>query len=485
MLPNWSLQECAEIVLSDRTVSFQHHSYAQNHYPFLDRPMKKVLSFKKLVYSILFVLMLAGCESIVSSEDPAPHQTNNPNDRKNSKFRFSHLFEIEDDNGSANGMLSGDTTQPESANFIIGFTDITLDPYKLLQRYSSIDQFKLLQRYDGSIQFTYGMGVRIVNGDSTGTLSDFLASLFGDWQSDQDIAWFEPDIDMIAQPPGSDEPDTTFQVIPWNIANVGYTTSDVSNVSLYVIDSEVRADDINLVEVKYFTEDSLVVQNDYHGYNIAGTAGAADNSLGVIGVAPGVPIHSFVVTDANGEIQLSNVVQALDEVVSRKNATPSNPMVVNLSLGTDVQTSAYNALDEAVDAATEAGVVVVIAAGNESKNAATISPAHTTSAITVGAYDINDSFAWFSNYGPVIDILAPGVNVVTIGLDQNDQLDLVRMDGTSLAAPHVAGAAIVYLAGNPTASPEAVRSALIDNARNDIGGAPTGTTNKAVVLDGD
>lgn len=447
--------------------------------------MKKVSLVTNYSRYVLIVLLFAGCESIVSVESSGPAHAGDPNvngqnDRKLSKFRFSHLLDLNDTNGPMSSNTSSDST--EGANFIMGFADIQLDPNKLLQRYSSIQQFKLLQRYDGNIQFTYGMGVRIANTDSSMSLGDLLAGLFDEWQNDQDISWFEPDIDIVAQPPGVDEPDTNFQVIPWNIANVGYSTADLSGVSLYIIDSEVQSDDVNLVEVKYFTDDSLVVQEDYHGFNIAGTAAATDNSLGVIGVAADVPVHSFVVTDANGDIQLSNVVQALDEIVSRKNATPSTPIVVNISLGTDVQTSAYNALDEAVEAATAAGVVVVVSAGNEGKNVNTISPAHAASAITVGAYDINDSFAWFSNYGPGVDILAPGVSVVTVSYNQSDQLDLVRVDGTSLAAPHVAGAAAVYLANNPNDSPSAVRAALVDEARGDITGVPGGTTNKAVVL---
>ena len=455
---------------------------------------------------LLVALTFLGCENLVApvSDDPTPVQS-----RANlhpSKFRFSYLLKtnqrhsIFDANRHKNTnpynsnrqQLLSDTNRrhytlnnasgdSSSADLIIGFSDSTLAPSSLLQRYTSIQQYKLLRRYSGSIQFTYGMSVRVQHPD--GDFNEFLEDLFDAWQSDADISWFEPDINIEQDDPEDSTSTGSSQILPWGVQDVGYSTGDVSNVHLYVIDSGVPSEDINLVETKYFTDDSLQTYQDDHGYYAASTAGAINNTTGILGVAPGVPVHSFVVTDANGLIQLSTVVQALDEIVSRKNADPTQPMVVNISLGADVQSTTYNALDEAVEAAVAAGVVVVVAAGNEGKNVATISPAHVASAITVGAFNAMDNFAWFSNYGPGVDILAPGVNVETLGRNAAGQLLVVSNSGTSLAAPHVAGAAVVHLAGNPSDSPQDVIDELLNNARSGINGVPTGTTNDAVQLD--
>ncbi len=439
----------------------------------------KSVSLNPIAATLLFLAFgFLGCENLVSPDSQEPTPTASQAYRQLPKFRFSHLLNVNRQNSLLTSSSPGDTSR---ADLIIGFADSTILPNKLLQRYGSIQQYKLLQRYDGSIQYSYGMSARIEHYD--GDFEAFLTGLFADWQNDADISWFEPDIDIDQDDPGDEESDGSTQIVPWGVQDVGYTTADVSNVHLYVIDSGVHNEDVNLVEVKYFGSDSLQALEDNHGYFIAGAAGAIDNASGIVGVAPGVPVHSFVVTDANGLIQLSTVVQALDEIVSRKNATPSVPMVVNISLGTDVQSTAYNALDEAVEAASSAGVVVVVAAGNEGKDAATISPAHAASAITVGAYDATDDFAWFSNYGASVDILAPGVNIESLNEGATGGISIVINSGTSMAAPHAGGTAVVHLADNPADTPAEVLSALLANARDEISGMPTGTTNKAVHLD--
>ena len=180
------------------------------------------------------------------------------------------------------------------------------------------------------------MSVILENLDPTADFETILFDLFNEWEGDLDISWFEPDLDIEQEVPGNEEGNGSTQVIPWGIQSVGYTQADVSNVELYIIDSMVPAADLNMAEVKYFVDDSLLTQQDLHGYYVAGPAAATDNTLGVVGVAPGAPVHSFVVADALGQIQLSTVVQALNEIISRKNASPATPMVVNISLGIDV-----------------------------------------------------------------------------------------------------------------------------------------------------
>ena len=193
-------------------------------------------------------------------------------------------------------------------------------------------------------------------------------------------------------------------------------------------------------------------------------------------------MHSLKVLDDNGETVLSDVIVAVEYVISRKQQNPNRPVVINLSLGADIKTTEYNALDMAVEAAVGVGVTVVTAAGNEGIDASTITPAHAADAITVGAYDAYHQFARFSNYGPTVDILAPGVDVSSLGLHPNGNLARVWMDGTSQAAAHGAGAAALFLAEHPNASPQQVRDALVASGLATIEGVPAGTTNLTVYV---
>ncbi len=155
-------------------------------------------------------------------------------------------------------------------------------------------------------------------------------------------------------------------------------------------------------------------------------------------------------------------------------------MVINMSFGADIGTTEYNALDLAVQAAIDAGITVVIAAGNEGIDASTITPAHVADAITVGAYDVYNRFAYFSNYGPIVDLQAPGVDILSTGNGTKGSWKGVLMSGTSTAAPHVAGAAALYLSQHPSASPAEVREALLANAIDIVHGAPVNTTTRSV-----
>jgi PKD repeat protein len=123
-----------------------------------------------------------------------------------------------------------------------------------------------------------------------------------------------------------------------------------------------------------------------------------------------------------------------------------------------------------------AGVVYAIAAGNSAADACLYSPASAPSAITVGATDISDGFAGFSNYGSCVDINAPGVNITSAWIGSNSATNTIS--GTSMATPHVAGAAALYLQANTGATAQQVRDALVNNASaSKISGIPGGTAN--------
>lgn len=194
---------------------------------------------------------------------------------------------------------------------------------------------------------------------------------------------------------------------------------------------------------------------DGHGTHVAGTIGALDNGIGVVGVAPGARIHGVKVLGPRGGYT-SWIVAGIEWVVAQGNIE-----VINMSLGGSGISTAY--LD-AIDTAVDNGVVVVVAAGNSAADANNYSPAYVPSAITVSALsdgdgapgglgtiscraDEDDTFANFSNYGSAVDIIAPGVCI----LSSVPGGGYAVYSGTSMASPHVAGAAaLLASADNPS-----------------------------------
>ncbi|PZG11144.1 peptidase S8, partial [Micromonospora craterilacus] len=184
-----------------------------------------------------------------------------------------------------------------------------------------------------------------------------------------------------------------------------------------------------------------------HGTHVAGTVGGAK-----YGVAKGVKLVGVRVLDCDGTGTTEQVIAGIDWVT--KNA--KKPAVANLSLG-DIK--AIPSLDAAVKRSIDSGITYAIAAGNDWMDACKVSPARVPDAITVGATDRIDMRAWFSNYGKCIDMFAPGVNIVSAR--HNNNTGSVAFDGTSMAAPHVAGAAALLLHANPTWKPKQVRDRIV------------------------
>ena len=314
--------------------------------------------------------------------------------------------------------------------------------------------------------------------------ADELESILNGLVLSDSVAYVEPDVPIAPIPESADYVAlSTLQVSyprgewhggqlrPWSIKRIEADGSwahsgdgrDAVDADVYVIDGPVAHSDLNVVERKSFLPTGVTPASPLHGTHVAGIIGALDNDEGIVGVAPGVRIHSLEVLDADGSTTLSTLLSAVEYAKSRKLAAPSTPMVVNMSLGMDIGTTAYNALDEAVDSAVRAGIVVVVSAGNSHANSATYSPAHAAGAITVGATDAYDSFAVaFSNFGSNIDILAPGVDILSTA----DGNRFATLSGTSMAAPHVAGGAALWLARNRSASPAAVLARMLDKGKD-------------------
>ncbi len=285
------------------------------------------------------------------------------------------------------------------------------------------------------------------------------------------------------------------QTIPAGIIRIGGTRSStisgngsgtVSGVDIFIIDTGIQSNhpDLNVVGGANFNDGGSFEDLNGHGTFVAGVAAAIDNTSYIVGVAPGANLYAVRVLNASGSGAFSQVLAGVDWVTLQKLANRSRPMVANLSLGAYVGTTRYNFLDYGIRNSISAGVVYSLAAGNGPNNAAYFSPAHTTEALTVGAYNAsNNTWASFSNYGSVIDILAPGVNVLSTYMGSS----MAYISGTSASAPHVAGTAALYLSRNPGKTPSQVRSALINASVNPrpgpnplIRNVREGTTNRSV-----
>ncbi|AHG91357.1 peptidase S8 and S53 subtilisin kexin sedolisin [Gemmatirosa kalamazoonensis] len=253
--------------------------------------------------------------------------------------------------------------------------------------------------------------------------------------------------------------------------------TDGTGVTVYIVDTGINyahTDFGGRAKAGYdaVTSGGTAADCNGHGTHVAGTVGGTK-----YGVAKAVSLVGVRVLDCTGSGSSSGVIAGLDWVVKQKQANPTRPMVVNMSLGGGIST----ALDNAVTSLTSAGITVVVAAGNSAADACTESPAHVPAAITVGATNKLDGFASFSNYGTCVDLNAPGVSITSDYYTSTTAT--AAMSGTSMASPHVAGAAALYLSKYPTATPAQVSSALTTNATpNKITTLGAGTPNKLLYV---
>jgi aqualysin 1 len=236
--------------------------------------------------------------------------------------------------------------------------------------------------------------------------------------------------------------------------NNTYTyNSTGAGVTAYIIDTGIRVSHNEFggrasSGYDFVDNDSNADDCNGHGTHVAGTVGG-----NTYGVAKGVSLVAVRVLNCSGSGSTSGVIAGIDWVTSHHTAKA----VANMSLGGN----ASNALDNAVRNSIAGGVVYAIAAGNSNRDACKFSPARTAEAITVGATTSSDARASYSNYGSCLDLFAPGSSITSAWNTSNTATNTIS--GTSMATPHVAGVAALYLAGH-SATPQQVRDAIVGAA---------------------
>ena len=235
--------------------------------------------------------------------------------------------------------------------------------------------------------------------------------------------------------------------------NYNYTPTG-SGVNAYIIDTGIRRTHAQFGGRAFVGYDAIgdgQNSNDCngHGTHVAGTVGGS-----TYGVAKAVRLYAVRVLSCTGSGSNSGVIAGVDWVKNNH----VKPAVANMSLGG----GASSALDTAVNNAIAAGVTFAVAAGNDNLDACNYSPARAVNAITVGSTTSTDARSSFSNYGTCLDIFAPGSSITSAWYTSDTATNTIS--GTSMASPHVAGVAALYLQNNTAASPSTVRNEIVNTA---------------------
>jgi len=336
---------------------------------------------------------------------------------------------------------------PEPQRFIVTLRDGAGDPATVANEHAA--------RSGAEISYVYRRALR----GFAAVLSDRgLSDLAGDAR----VARIEPDGPVAA----SQLTSTTQSSPTWGLDRVDQArglsksftyTSTGRGVSAYIIDTGIRTGHEEFgarATSGYKAAEVGGVADDCngHGTHVAGTVGGK-----TYGVAKEVTLVAVKVLDCNGSGTWAGVIAGIDWVTGNRQST--QPAVANMSLGGGANAS----VDDAVRKSIASGISYAVAAGNgnaggAAQNACNSSPARVDLAMTIGATDDTDRKASWSNYGNCVDWFAPGVGIASAW--HTDNLATNTISGTSMASPHTAGVAALYLQGNPEAPPLVVRDAL-------------------------
>lgn len=341
----------------------------------------------------------------------------------------------------------------------------------------------------GEVTHTYGSALK-------GFAAEIPAGKVEAVRSDPRVAFVAQDREVHASaqtlPTGVNRVDADLDT---NSVDAGNGSGAVG-VDIAILDSGIytKHPDLNVVGGKDCSTDrkSTFSDDNGHGSHVAGSAAAKDNTTGVVGTAPGARLWAVKVLKASGSGSFSDIICGIDWVTQNAGTIE----VANMSLGARVTSdgtaddgncglSNFDAMHQAICDSVAAGVPYVVAAGNDGSSVSNYAPASYDEVITVSALadynglpnggaqntcnqdpQIDDDFAYFSNFGPDVDIGAPGVCIKStwkaVKKGKRRVPGYKTISGTSMASPHVAGAAAVYLANkNSTATPAQVKSFMI------------------------
>jgi subtilisin family serine protease len=334
-------------------------------------------------------------------------------------------------------------------------SDVIKGQYIIVTRAGEADSVRADAKSDGAkIRYTYRTAL---NGFAATLDADGLEAV----RANPDVAYVEADRKVSIN--------ATQSPATWGLDRIDQRALPLSNsytyeqtgagVTAYIIDTGLRLghNEFSGRAVSGYTaiSDGRGTEDcNGHGTHVGGTVGGE-----TYGVAKDVKLVAVRVLDCGGSGSTSGVIQGIDWVTSNHT---SGPAVANMSLGGGASTS----LDNAVVRSINDGVTYAVAAGNDNTNACNGSPARTPAAITVGATTSSDARSSFSNYGNCLDIFAPGSSITSSWYTSNTATAV--LNGTSMATPHVAGAAALYLQANPSAAPAAVRDALVNSGTTGV-----------------
>lgn len=327
----------------------------------------------------------------------------------------------------------------------------------------------LASRYQGNVKHTYSAAL---NGFSVTGMSERQARRLA---ADPDVQFVERNTFATIQETQSNPVWGLDRIDQASLPlNQKYTyPNTASNVTAYVLDTGIRKTHSEFEGrasdgYDFIDNDAVAQDCQGHGSHVAGTVGGK-----TYGVAKKAKLVGVRVLDCNGSGAWDGIIRGIDWVT----ANGKKPAVVNMSLG---GSGTNSSLENAVRRSISAGFTYVLAGGNSGQDACNFTPARTPEAITVGASDRADKrsiwSAGSSNYGRCLDIWAPGSDIVSAS--HSSDTGTRSMGGTSMASPHVAGAAALYLGASPSATPAQVRNALVGAATpNKLTDIRTGSPN--------
>jgi subtilisin family serine protease len=328
----------------------------------------------------------------------------------------------------------------------------------------------LASRYQGSVKHTYSTAL---HGFSVTGMSERQARRLA---ADPDVEFVERNTVATIQETQSNPTWGLDRIDQASLPlNQKYTyPNTASTVTAYVLDTGIRKTHTEFEGrasdgYDFIDNDAVAQDCQGHGTHVAGTVAGK-----TYGVAKKAKIVAVRVLDCNGSGAWDGIIRGIDWVT--QNA--KKPAVVNMSLG---GSGTNSSLENAVKRSIGAGITYVLAGGNSGQDACNFTPARTPEAITVNATDRTDARSSFSNYGSCTDIFAPGRDITSAWNTSDTATNTIS--GTSMATPHVAGAAAVYLGAHPSAAPAAVQTALKQFASiGKVTGAGAGSPNNLLFV---